>query len=85
MVDGVRSPTARSTPVYNEPDGPWLTMFHRAVLDGEIEAAMSRAQESFDRIHPWSLWPRSFCPRRGPCGRSRRYARLRIKPQGAIL
>jgi multiple sugar transport system substrate-binding protein len=36
--------------LYNQPDGPWLTMFRRAVFDGEIEAAMAQAQESFDRI-----------------------------------
>ena len=36
--------------LYNQPDGPWLPMFRRAVFDGEVEAAMQEAQESYDRI-----------------------------------
>src|SRR5690606_34150117 len=36
--------------IFNQPHGPWLTMFRRAVFDGEIEAAMAEAQDGFDRI-----------------------------------
>ena len=36
--------------IYNQPDGPWLQMFRRAVFDGEVGAAMTEAQESYDRI-----------------------------------
>lgn len=36
--------------LYNQPDGPWLAMYRRAVFDGEVEAAMEEAQRSYDRI-----------------------------------
>jgi multiple sugar transport system substrate-binding protein len=36
--------------LYNQPDGPWLAMYRRAVFDGEVEAAMEEAQISYDRI-----------------------------------
>ena len=36
--------------LYNQSDGPWLAMFRRAVFDGEIKAAMTEAQSSYDMI-----------------------------------
>ncbi|HLT11201.1 MAG TPA: sugar ABC transporter substrate-binding protein [Micromonosporaceae bacterium] len=36
--------------IYNQPDGPWLEMFRRAVFAGEIEAAMDEAQDRYDLI-----------------------------------
>ena len=36
--------------LYNQPDGPWLAMFRRAVFDGDVEGAMAEAQRSYDRI-----------------------------------
>jgi multiple sugar transport system substrate-binding protein len=36
--------------LYNQPDGPWLAMYRRAVFDGEVDAAMEEAQISYDRI-----------------------------------
>lgn len=36
--------------LYNQPDGPWLAMYRRAVFDGEVKAAMEEAQRSYDRI-----------------------------------
>jgi multiple sugar transport system substrate-binding protein len=48
--EGYAPSTLSYNEIYNQPDGPWLTMFRRAVFDGEIEGAMAQAQESFDRI-----------------------------------
>jgi multiple sugar transport system substrate-binding protein len=48
--EGYAPKTLSYNEIYNQPDGPWLTMFRRAVFDGEVEAAMAQAQESFDRI-----------------------------------
>ncbi|GAA3042827.1 sugar ABC transporter substrate-binding protein [Pseudonocardia yunnanensis] len=48
--EGYAPKTLSYNELYNQPDGPWLTMFRRAVFDGEIEGAMTQAQESFDRI-----------------------------------
>ncbi|WP_433555771.1 ABC transporter substrate-binding protein [Pseudonocardia xinjiangensis] len=48
--EGYAPKTLSYNEIYNQPDGPWLTMFRRAVFDGEIEAAMAQAQESYDRI-----------------------------------
>ncbi|MBA8792443.1 multiple sugar transport system substrate-binding protein [Friedmanniella endophytica] len=36
--------------LYNQSDGPWLTMLRRAVFDGQTEAAMAQAQVSYDRL-----------------------------------
>jgi multiple sugar transport system substrate-binding protein len=48
--EGYAPKTLSYNEIYNQPDGPWLTMFRRAVFDGEIEAAMAEAQEGYDRI-----------------------------------
>jgi multiple sugar transport system substrate-binding protein len=50
-IDEGYAPTTLSyNLLYNQPDGPWLQMFRRAVFDGELEAAMREAQNSYDRI-----------------------------------
>ncbi|MFC7405140.1 ABC transporter substrate-binding protein [Georgenia alba] len=36
--------------IYNQPDGPWLEMFRRAVFGGEIEEAMAAAQSRYDLL-----------------------------------
>lgn len=36
--------------IYNQPDGPWLEMFRRAVFSGEIDEAMSAAQPRYDQL-----------------------------------
>jgi multiple sugar transport system substrate-binding protein len=48
--EGYAPRTLSYNEIYNQPDGPWLTMLRRAVFDGEIEAAMAEAQEGYDRI-----------------------------------
>jgi multiple sugar transport system substrate-binding protein len=48
--EGYAPKTLSYNEIYNQPDGPWLTMLRRAVFDGEIEAAMAEAQEGYDRI-----------------------------------
>jgi multiple sugar transport system substrate-binding protein len=48
--EGYAPKTLSYNEIYNQPDGPWLTMLRRAVFDGEIEAAMAEAQQSYDRI-----------------------------------
>lgn len=48
--EGYAPKTLSYNEIYNQPDGPWLTMFRRAVFDGEIEAAMAEAQHGYDRI-----------------------------------
>lgn len=48
--EGYAPKTLSYNEIYNQPDGPWLKMFRRAVFDGEIEAAMAEAQEGYDRI-----------------------------------
>jgi multiple sugar transport system substrate-binding protein len=48
--EGYAPQTLSYNEIYNQPDGPWLTMFRRAVFDGEIEAAMAEAQQGYDRI-----------------------------------
>ena len=48
--EGYAPTTLSYNEIYNQPDGPWLSMFRRAVFDGEIEAAMAEAQEGYDRI-----------------------------------
>ncbi|GAB3815819.1 extracellular solute-binding protein [Kribbella italica] len=50
IEEGYAPTTLSYNLLYNQPDGPWLQMFRRAVFDGELEAAMSEAQESYDRI-----------------------------------
>jgi multiple sugar transport system substrate-binding protein len=50
IEEGFAPTTLSYNLLYNQPDGPWLQMFRRAVFDGELEAAMSEAQESYDRI-----------------------------------
>jgi multiple sugar transport system substrate-binding protein len=50
IEEGYAPTTLSYNLLYNQPDGPWLQMFRRAVFDGELEAAMTEAQESFDRI-----------------------------------
>jgi ABC-type glycerol-3-phosphate transport system substrate-binding protein len=50
-IDEGYAPTTLSyNLLYNQPDGPWLQMFRRAVFDGQVTAAMAEAQSSFDRI-----------------------------------
>jgi multiple sugar transport system substrate-binding protein len=48
--EGYAPQTLSYNEIYNQPDGPWLTMFRRAVFDGEIEAAMAQAHDGYDRI-----------------------------------
>jgi multiple sugar transport system substrate-binding protein len=48
--EGYAPQTLAYNQIYNQPDGPWLTMLRRAVFDGEIEAAMAEAQNGYDRI-----------------------------------
>jgi multiple sugar transport system substrate-binding protein len=48
--EGYAPQTLSYNQIYNQPDGPWLTMLRRAVFDGEIEAAMAEAQIGYDRI-----------------------------------
>lgn len=36
--------------IYNQPDGPWLEMFRRAVFEGELDAALENAQSRYDLI-----------------------------------
>ena len=48
--EGYAPQTLSYNQIYNQPDGPWLTMFRRSVFDGEIEAAMAEAQSGYDRI-----------------------------------
>jgi multiple sugar transport system substrate-binding protein len=48
--EGYAPKTLSYNEIYNQPDGPWLTMFRRAVFAGEIEAAMADAQDDYDRI-----------------------------------
>jgi multiple sugar transport system substrate-binding protein len=50
ISEGYAPTTLSYNLLYNQPDGPWLQMFRRAVFDGELEAAMTEAQKSFDRI-----------------------------------
>ena len=50
IQEGYAPTTLSYNLLYNQPDGPWLQMFRRAVFDGELEAAMKEAQDSFDRI-----------------------------------
>ncbi|MGC4937827.1 extracellular solute-binding protein [Kribbella sp. DT2] len=50
IEEGFAPTTLSYNLLYNQPDGPWLQMFRRAVFDGELEAAMTEAQESYDRI-----------------------------------
>lgn len=48
--EGYAPKTLSYNEIYNQPDGPWLTMLRRAIFAGEIEAAMAEAQEGYDRI-----------------------------------
>jgi multiple sugar transport system substrate-binding protein len=50
IQEGYAPTTLSYNLLYNQPDGPWLQMFRRAVFDGELEAAMKEAQNSYDRI-----------------------------------
>jgi multiple sugar transport system substrate-binding protein len=50
ISEGYAPTTLSYNLLYNQPDGPWLQMFRRAVFDGELEAAMTEAQQNFDRI-----------------------------------
>jgi ABC-type glycerol-3-phosphate transport system substrate-binding protein len=50
IEEGYAPKTLSYNLLYNQPDGPWLQMFRRAVFDGEVTAAMAEAQPSFDRI-----------------------------------
>ncbi|MFC5266284.1 ABC transporter substrate-binding protein [Kribbella qitaiheensis] len=50
IEEGYAPTTLSYNLLYNQPDGPWLQMFRRAVFDGEVEAAMQEAQQSYDRI-----------------------------------
>jgi multiple sugar transport system substrate-binding protein len=50
ISEGYAPTTLSYNLLYNQPDGPWLQMFRRAVFDGQLEAAMTEAQKSFDRI-----------------------------------
>jgi multiple sugar transport system substrate-binding protein len=36
--------------IFNDANGPWLAMLQRAVFDGEIDAAIAEAQDSFSSI-----------------------------------
>ncbi|RCK68665.1 extracellular solute-binding protein [Desertihabitans brevis] len=36
--------------IYNQPDGPWLKMFRRAVFDGDLEGALAEGQQGWDAI-----------------------------------
>jgi multiple sugar transport system substrate-binding protein len=36
--------------IFNDANGPWLAMLQRAVFDGEIDAAIEEAQDSFSSI-----------------------------------
>jgi len=36
--------------IFNDANGPWLSMLQRAVFDGEIDAAIGEAQDSFSSI-----------------------------------
>ncbi|SDD54903.1 extracellular solute-binding protein [Auraticoccus monumenti] len=36
--------------IYNQPDGPWLKMFRRAVFDGDLDGAIAEGQEGWDAI-----------------------------------
>lgn len=36
--------------LFNDPNGPWLTMLQTAIFDGDIEGAMSEGQSEFERI-----------------------------------
>ncbi|MVA75261.1 extracellular solute-binding protein [Auraticoccus sp. F435] len=36
--------------IYNQPDGPWLSMFRRAVFDGDLEGALVQGQQGWDAI-----------------------------------
>ena len=40
-TEGYAPTTLSYNLLYNQPDGPWLQMFRRAVFDGELEAAMT--------------------------------------------
>ena len=50
ISEGYAPTTLSYNLLYNQPDGPWLQMFRRAVFDGELEAAMKEAQSNYDRI-----------------------------------
>jgi multiple sugar transport system substrate-binding protein len=50
IQEGYAPTTLSYNLLYNQPDGPWLQMFRRAVFDGELEAAMKEAQQNYDRI-----------------------------------
>jgi multiple sugar transport system substrate-binding protein len=50
IEEGYAPTTLSYNLLYNQPDGPWLQMFRRAVFDGELEAAMKEAQQNYDRI-----------------------------------
>ncbi|TCO49450.1 multiple sugar transport system substrate-binding protein [Kribbella antiqua] len=50
ISEGYAPTTLSYNLLYNQPDGPWLEMFRRAVFDGELEAAMKQAQHNYDRI-----------------------------------
>ncbi|HWD82392.1 MAG TPA: extracellular solute-binding protein, partial [Kribbella sp.] len=50
IQEGYAPTTLSYNLLYNQPDGPWLQMFRRAVFDGELEAAMKEAQRNYDRI-----------------------------------
>jgi multiple sugar transport system substrate-binding protein len=36
--------------LFNDPNGPWLTMLQTAIFDGDIEGAMSEGESEFERI-----------------------------------
>lgn len=50
LDDGYAPKTLAYNVIYNQADGPWLTMFRRAVFKGEVEAAMAEAQGGYNRL-----------------------------------
>lgn len=36
--------------LYNQADSPWIAMFRRAVFTGDVDGALSRGQQAYDRI-----------------------------------
>jgi multiple sugar transport system substrate-binding protein len=51
LVDVARAPrTVAYGQIFNDPQGPWLAMFRRAVFDGDIDGATAKGKEAADSI-----------------------------------
>jgi multiple sugar transport system substrate-binding protein len=51
LVDVARAPrTVSYGQIFNDPQGPWLAMFRKAVFDGDIDGATASGKEAADAI-----------------------------------